>query len=532
MPDQNLPFLYRQNERLFIVVNHLIMTLMLSCVVITIVQFTEYVAASWSGTYLVGFCFLVTLETIYSQRRMKKLRITGQELFFYRTTEIVAILILLKLVLYIVRDFSLLWQDIPLWRENFFVHFFTLEYLLAAVVVVLTWVMAALLADELLQLEGDEQLLKFEAESGFYQQRPAARRNLAYLILVLGIIMVVMVAFMRLDWQSLGIGLPTFNAWIVNILIYFVLSLVLLSLTQFSILRVHWSLERIPVSPDLAKRWTIYAATSLLLIVVFASLLPTRYSVGLLEILGFFLAIVLQVLQMVIVLLSIPLILLMNLLGRLFGGQTDRSLPALAPPALMPPPEQAPGALGEILKSLIFWVLFLGVVLYSLYYFIQQRKELAQGLNRIPLLNVLGRAWRGFWSWLRGVNRNIVGAVDAGIRRLRTRAQAEISRQAWRYVNPRHLSPRLRVIFFYLALVRRAGEQGLARRPAQTPYEYSTILSKTLPEVDEDIAEMTSSFMEARYSQHEITAQKAGLVQRYWEHIRRVFRKTVRREEQ
>ena len=79
--------------------------------------------------------------------------------------------------------------------------------------------------------------------------------------------------------------------------------------------------------------------------------------------------------------------------------------------------------------------------------------------------------------------------------------------------------------FYYLAMLRRGGEGGHARRPAQTPYEYAHALESQIPEIDQDVDGLTEEFIEARYSRHDIPPEHVGLVRRYWERIKRALRK-------
>jgi hypothetical protein len=81
------------------------------------------------------------------------------------------------------------------------------------------------------------------------------------------------------------------------------------------------------------------------------------------------------------------------------------------------------------------------------------------------------------------------------------------------------------VLFYYLAMVRRGGEYGIAREPDQTPYEYQLKLQASLPEINRDLAALTEAFVEARYSRHEISEDQVGLVRRWWERIRRTLRR-------
>jgi len=92
----------------------------------------------------------------------------------------------------------------------------------------------------------------------------------------------------------------------------------------------------------------------------------------------------------------------------------------------------------------------------------------------------------------------------------------------------RRLPARQKVLFFYLAMVRRAGEAGLPRKENQTPYEYGQALAASLSEAKEGVDRMTEAFIEARYSRHDIPNQTARQAQSVWETIRRVL-KTIRK---
>ena len=78
--------------------------------------------------------------------------------------------------------------------------------------------------------------------------------------------------------------------------------------------------------------------------------------------------------------------------------------------------------------------------------------------------------------------------------------------RAPQWINPRKLSPRQQVQFYYLAMLRRSGENGHPRQPTQTPYEYARTLESQLPDIDQDVDGITVEFIEARYSRHDIPA--------------------------
>jgi hypothetical protein len=82
------------------------------------------------------------------------------------------------------------------------------------------------------------------------------------------------------------------------------------------------------------------------------------------------------------------------------------------------------------------------------------------------------------------------------------------------------LSPRERVLYYYLSIVRRAGERGFPRRRSQTPYEYDVLLEPNLPHAQQDMASLTQAFVEARYSRREIEPGQAGQIQTYWQRVK------------
>jgi hypothetical protein len=110
-------------------------------------------------------------------------------------------------------------------------------------------------------------------------------------------------------------------------------------------------------------------------------------------------------------------------------------------------------------------------------------------------------------------------------RRARQPSAARSASAPRRWINPRRLSPRQQVQFYYLAMLRRGSERGHARQPTQTPYEYARTLESQVPEIDQDVDGLTEEFIEARYSQHNIAPEQVGVVRRYWERIKRALRR-------
>ncbi len=530
MNRQELSELFNRNERLTTLLTNVIASLMLVCAVISVVQIGEYLLPNWKGTYLIFLSFIVSLEAMVSHRAIRQIHIFTPEWALFRATEWITILVGLKLFLYAVHGFGQLWVDLPLWRQDFTRNFFTGEYLFDFILLFFVWSLANTFSGELSRLEGDEKVLRAERETGIIEHRPEVRRSLANLILAIGAVMIILAALLRLDWEALWGDRPPPNADVLNILIYFLLALALLSLTQFSILRVRWILERVPIERDLAARWLAYAGLFLFVMAALAFILPTRYSVGLLTVLGYLLDVALTLISLIGFLLTLPIIFLLAQLASLLGHKAP-VISSAPHPTPLPPTLMTNGAsFPEILKSILFWLIFLVVIGFSIYSFFQRHQEVLLSLRRVPILGWLVIALTNIRRWLGRVNRSLTASLESGVRRFRQRQAGRLGQVRSRLVALRRLSPRQKVLFYYLAMIRRSSEQGMPRQPHQTPNEYAQNLERQLPEVDEDVSSITGHFNEARFSRHEITAGHVSQVQNYWKHIRNALRKTLRGE--
>jgi hypothetical protein len=508
----------------------------------------------WNGAYLVVLAFMVALESMYSHRLLRSMYITDPQWLGYRLSEWVVILVALKVTQVINTGGRYILSDLQAWQQNFS-NFFDNETIFGLVTLLIVWGVGGRIADELIDLEANPSVLQQEIDSGIHEDRGAIRGRLANMILMVGMGMVILTALLRFDKLADWIDQPPLRAGVYNILLYFFLGLVLLSLTQFNLLRARWFRDALPVHKEIAGRWILYSAFFILAVALIAALLPTGYSIGLLAVLNYLFFIALAIINLLITLLLLPLLWLYSLLSGLFRKGTEGA-PPLELPAIenMPGPSPAaPVPWWELLKSIVFWLVFLGVIAFAVSYYFRENRELWEQIRRMPFFAALARFFDWLGRWLGRVNRQVGTAVQAGLERLRTRRKAVAAARTWRFVNPRRLSPRERVRFYYLAMVRRGGECGYRRHPAQTPFEYSRSLSEAIGALDSlptkpldgstetqagerealsrAIVVMTDTFVEARYSQHEITSQDAGLVQRAWARLRHALQSARRNKE-
>ncbi len=162
----------------------------------------------------------------------------------------------------------------------------------------------------------------------------------------------------------------------------------------------------------------------------------------------------------------------------------------------------------------------MGVIGFSLYYYLRQRSEVRSLFDR----SGARFWWTRFWSWLKArffaARQRVVRAVEASLARIRTGEKAGTGDRIGGAMRIGRLPPRERVRQIYLAMLRRAEENGFRRKPTQTPAEFARVLDQALPEQQPEIQSLTDSFIEARYSLHEITPDDASFVMRCWARVR------------
>lgn len=519
---------FHWNQRLSNFVSYVLVSLMMLCLTQAIVQTGERFLPQWQGAYLVIFCYVVAVESLYSAHLVRRLNASNNYRLVYRLSKWVVILLTLKIVLYLVRSPGQFWTDLSLWQQNFFENFFSGEYLIVTWVVVIVWLLAWRFAEDLAELQNDEELLNTLEGDVLRSDRASIRQSLAANILVVGGTIVILTALTRLDMSTIGVKSSPLQTGAVIVIAYFLCGLVLLSQAQFAILRARWVLERIPLSRDMAGRWAVYSIALLIGLIIIVSLLPTSQMLGLLATVEFVFRILFFLISILLFIIALPIARLLNWLTGGGGARAPFKPPPLprAPPAPLVTP--LPPWL-DLLRSVLLWLILLGIVGFAFYFYATQNPELATALRRSRWRWVVDGLER-LWGGLRGWGRRAVATVEAASHRLFSWRSPAAS-ERFGFLSLRRLSPRQRVIFFYQAMLRRAGESGLPRQPAQTPNEYLPLLQEAVPDSAPDATALTEAFLEARYSTHEVTGEQVASAQGYWERIKKSLQ-TIRKRVQ
>ncbi len=528
----------RFNERTHRAVSAALISLMMASAGITVAQFGHQISPDWNGWYLSVIGLLIALERFYSHRALTKLSNFSREWFVLVSTQWVVNLMVIKLIVTLSNGLNALLDEIPLWQKSFWETFFEPAYIIAIIFAILVWILVGILAELLDAMGLDSALIAREVLASVSQEQGPPRQRLMATVFAIGGGLMFLTAAGRVDARALFANqTDIFNSDLSSLegggagtLLYFLFGLALLSQAQYITLNTRWFLQGVPVSRSIPKNWAIYSGGFLFLLVLIVSFLPTNYSLGLLSVLGYLLDIFIGIVLLIVGVIMGIFGFLIALPFLLFGMDSPIALPNVATPPLVvptPPPvitESTPLPWLDLLKSLLFWGVFLGVIGYSVAQYLRQHEEILASWRKIP-------GWKlvvSFLNWIASIfgnlNRGVSNVIKAGRARLGSQGASTNIRGFSRFTILRNLSPRQKIFFYYHALLRRGDETGLARQKSQTPEEYAATLEHSLPNIEDEIASLTDAFNQARYSRHPVETEDAATVKSYWEQIRQVFR--------
>lgn len=500
----------------FRVLRPLLIAVMFACIALSAATFFQTFAPTWSAAYLVIGVFLISLEAFFSARMVKQYRISGSEWWSFRLAEWVVILFVIKLLSYAVPGWRALVADMAKWQADP-TTIFSLEYVAALVLVFFTWMGSTDIAGWLADLDQEPAGPDFSPM--------VSLGSLQSLFFTGGVIIVVMAGLTQVGLRAvLQIDRPPVGGVIANVLIYFVVGLLLLSQARLELLASRWQASGVDVAPGIKNRWAQLALATLAAIALVALLLPTRYSVSILDIVGIAIAIVANILLIIGYLLNLLLFWLLGLLAGLMSlfGQAPLPSPAAAPmlPTFAPVTPRGPTPdWVALVRSILFWVAIYAIVGYAAWQFLRSRRGWWEALARLPVIGWFLTTLVALAARLRGVTRQARAAVR---RRLARPPAPTLPPHRWLRLGG--LSPRELLMYFYLSTAQRAGQAGLPREPSQTAREYATTLRDKLSEGGEDVATLSDAFEVARYSAHPVDKDATATPRRSWERLKRVLR--------
>lgn len=529
-----------RNEKAFRLLSYLLVFLMMTCGAMVMAGFIQNVATDWHVTIIAGVLLFVVADRFYMHQRMKAMTPLSSEWVIALGAQWIVILVFLRLLLSYADGVESFRRELSLFARGYIIELFTAEFVFSCLLVLLVWYVSGQFLNLLDEIGLDQKLALLEDPPILPRDAVPARQRLVSLIFSMGIVLVVLTALARINLQTIlsnETGLPAIEVSRLSggeagALLYFVFGLALLSLGRLLSLQTQWKRQRIPISSgNLVRQWGVYSLLFLLILAVFISLLPAGESLGLFSVLrsllGFLGSIIFFIGQMILFLLAglISLFMLFFLRGE--DAPASEPLPSIPPLPTLPVESAAPPVVSEVwllIRSILLWGSLAVIVFFALIQFVRQHGGIRAALHKSRLTNWLALAWQWLYRNAHQTRENLSHALAEGWQSLVSRLERRRILPLPSLIRLRSLDPRRQIYFFYLAMIRRGGEQGVPRKPSQSPCEYALQLEKALPSAGEDVDSITEAFVEARYSGREIEPGQADLVKAAWGRIRRALR--------
>jgi len=493
---------------------------MAGCVALSFVDLIQVFFPSWSGAYIVTASVLASLEANYSYRVIRSRNLRGADVIRFRITEIAMFLILVRIGSFVGRGWANVWGELSTWPQQPY-RIIDLETAYAFILTLLSWVVSTRTTYDL------ERIGEPPIQDKYYVYPIDALTGRffwggAVLLWNTGVTRIGLSALLDLDR-------PSVPGLVLNVLVYFALGLVMLGQTQYARLSQRWRKEGIEVPGGLSNHWVRYTVLFLLVTGLIAFVLPTGYTVPVLDVLSTVIGALLYASHVIFQVVIFLLFLLLAPLARLLRADPIERRP-LDP---MPPPELpqsvgngSPAGWLEIARSIAFWVTAAAVVVYIVRSYLGDRPELISRVTKLELVkgvrSLVLRLWRQLTGLMRAARERIPVLVRVG--RGKGRAGQPSERRGVGFFRIGGLSQQERTLYYYLSILRRAARQGYPRDSSETPYEYGAHLGQTMPEAEQEMSRLTEAFVETRYSTHAVDREREGRLRRDWKKVKAALR--------
>jgi hypothetical protein len=470
-------------------------------------------------------CMLAALEAHYSYRLIRVREIRGTDVTRFRVIEIAMLFLLIKAGSYIGDRWSDVLADVLIWPLDPLNTLLNPETVVAFILAFLSWAVSTQTVRDLERI-GDPP----PRGRGYVPPRD----SIAHRFFWGGTLLLILAGITRIGIAALmNLSRPPVPGLVLNVLVYFLLGLAMLGQIHFTTSQRQWEAQNMTVTARLAGRWAGYSLVLISLAALVAFLLPTGYTLGLLDIV----AAIIYTLGYIVTLLGLLLWLILNILLTplaLLLGREPPPRPSVPPPLEFPSPGMsAPGASGtvpswlEMLRSLLFWASALAMVTYVTRSYLRDHPELLDAFVSLrpiyALRNFLLTLWRQLTGLAEVINEHI--PLRISVRRTHTRSPDS----PFRFFRLGALPPRERILYYYLSILRRASQLGLPRKRGQTPHEYDKALTDHLSQAQQEMTHLTQSFIEARYSRHAFDRQQDSQVRASWQQVKAALRALKRR---
>jgi hypothetical protein len=434
----------------------------------------------------------------------------------YRLAEIAILLLIGRIALWLVEGkvpAPVEMLEMP--QESLFSGSFGLTVIL----MVLAWLMASGLTEDLVQLalQPDELRLLDPAAGRFADSsRPAASDRTVLLRRFVGgwvgwgIVLLLLTSTLRIDgtaltfWNSAYLEVPP--EAIIAVIVYFLTGLLLISMGNLALLRARWVIDRTPPREEVVQRWPLYVAASVGVIGVTALLLPLGNTFLIARAIEFVINAFFQFGLLLFQLIAGLLILLASLLP---GGERMTEAPPPMPMGAPPPMDQAMISLPAWTNGVIFWLLMALIFGFAAAAYFGERQFGKDWLSR--LLALLALRWRALRALFQ---RKTAGALSLP-KWLAPGAGGQLRKRTGSSNTPGD-----RLVDLYFAMLSWARSRGVDRRDPETPNQFAPRLAEQVDETaDETVETLTAAFVRLRYGGEEPDPATLETLRTQWEKL-------------
>ena len=193
----------RFNERTHRFISAVLVSLMMAAVGLTVAQFGHQLFPEWNGLYLPIVGFFMAIERFFSHRLIKKQAVFSREWVVRTSSQWIVNLVILKLIVTLSHGVESLLNEIPQWQISFVETFFSAEFLVAGLFIVLVWIIVGVITELLDELGLDTALVNREVMSSLVQEQAPPRQRLMAMVFAIGGALMFFTAAGRVDTRAL-----------------------------------------------------------------------------------------------------------------------------------------------------------------------------------------------------------------------------------------------------------------------------------------------------------------------------------------
>jgi hypothetical protein len=408
------------------------------------------------------------------------------------------------------------------------ISFFDPDFLLLLVGGLSIWLVARLFSQPLTQLEEDETLMAQEKLGHTFNDRQDARKQLITTIFSIGCLILLFMLLMNSHLIAISEKVVPLGQLLTALMLYFTASFIVISLNQFLIMKARWYFNEMAVNPGLSYRWLFASILFILITVLLVTFLPTDFIPDFYPLMRFLSNAFVFLYGIVQAIIIFPIVFLISVINAIFSGerineQIQEKIPEFTP-QITETANSIPWTEG--LKSLIFWVVFIGIVFLTLRYYLKNHGQFRALFQKFHLKAWLSRLWAWLKNGWQKTGQVIGETISIGMDQLKKMIKKPSIKLPKIKNLIRGLPPRHALILLYIDWIRWNQKQGIHRQAGLTPHEYAALCQKADPACEEAIQTLTAKFMKARYSCSSIDPSEVEIAQKTLAKLKKAFLST------